>query len=237
MEALTKDMLDRVKRIGPPQRCLSLTQRQVESLSSFLPKSFMSFLMHYGIGDYFNRKLSYCDPKDFSGILALVFKADPDFSHKDCFAVAYSAFGRLVCWSVRHDHFEIDLVDLRITSSKLAPTEFIRPANLPRRERSIDADVLARSLLPYDERDYEAFDSNDQPMFERCLKTYGMLDRGECYGYFPAIGMVGFDDTMRRIENIRRVKALEHFAILAQLGTFHLMRLERGQYTSVRPIG
>ncbi|WP_244446718.1 GAD-like domain-containing protein [Neorhizobium galegae] len=228
---------DTIAEIGPPQRCIPMTPEQENRLSKQLPASFMAFLLQYGFGDYFDRKVQYCDPAEFSPILALVFAGDPDFSHRDCFVVGYSAFGRLICWSQRHDQFEIDLVDLRMTSRKLAPTQFILPPGTIKRERSTDPNVLARSLLVSDQRDYEEFDAQDQPMFARCRAMHGDLERNECYGYFPAIATVGLDSPVRRVENIRRVAALEHFAILAQLGTFHLMRLERGQYTAVRPIG
>lgn len=223
--------------IGPPQRAVPLTAEQDQRLSKVLPASFMAFLRKYGFGDYFNRRLQYCDPSEFSEILALVFGADPDFSHKDCVVVGYSAFGRLICWSQRHDHFEIDLVDLRLTSSKLAPTAFVLPPGLPKRERSTDPDILARSLLPSKNKTFEEFDFQGQPMFDRCVSTHGALERGECYGYFPATAMVGLDSPSRRVENIKRVAAREHFAILAQLGTFHLMKLEKGQYTAIRSIG
>ena len=229
--------VDTIDEIGPPQRCIPLTVEQDDRLSKCLPSSFMNFLRAYGLGDYFDRKVQYCDPAEFSPILALVFGADSDFSHKDCFVVAHSAFGRLICWSERHDHFEIDLVDLRLTSSKRAPTKFILPPGFEKRERSSDPNILARSLLVSDCRDYEEFDAQGKPMFDRCIASYGRLERDECYGYFPAIATVGLDSPIRRLENIRRVKALEHFAILAQLGTFHLMKLERGQYTVIRPIG
>jgi hypothetical protein len=235
--ALDKNFSDRIERIGPPQRCEPLTPEQDSRLSRQLPNSFMEFLRVFGFGDYFDRKVQYCDPEVFSSILALIFGADPDFSHRDCFVVGYSAFGRLVCWSQRHDHFEIDLVDMRLTSSKLAPTQLVLPAHLAGRERSRDPDLLARSLLPYDNKDYEEFDVQDEPMFARCRTAHGDLERGQCYGYFPAIATVGLDSPMRRVENIQRVASLEHFAILAQMGTFHLMKLERGRYSALRPIG
>ena len=229
--------LDTINDLGPPQRCIPLSSEQDTRLSSHLPQSFMDFLRRYGFGDYFNRKLQYCDPADYVSVLALIFAADPEFSHKDCHILAYTAFGELHCWSERHDFITINLVDLRLTSAKLAPANFLVPSHLPKRERSTDPDVLSRSLIPYEKRQYEEFDANDQPLFERCVKVHGPLERGEVYGYFPAMAMVGNDSPMRRVENIRRVRALEHFAILAQMGTFHLMRLEQGQYTSVRPIG
>ncbi|MEN3794832.1 GAD-like domain-containing protein [Fulvimarina sp. MAC3] len=222
---------------GPPQRAVHLTLAQRKRLATHLPASFVEFVSIYGFGDYFNRKIQYCDPAPFSSILALVFQADPDFSHNDCFVVAYSAFGRLICWSKRHDHFEIDLVDQRVTSSKLAPTYFTKIAGLPKREWSNDPNVLARSLLPFEESDYEEFDATGEPMFARCVAAHGSLNRGECYGYFPAVALAGIDNPKRRLENIQRVQALEHFTLLAQLGSFYLMQLERGRYTAIREIG
>ncbi|WP_235882998.1 GAD-like domain-containing protein [Rhizobium rhizophilum] len=233
---MDKNFLERIDRIGQPQRCEALTSEQDMRLSRHLPEAFMMFLRKYGFGDYFGRKLQYCDPDLLSPILELLFKRDPDFGIEDCFVVAYSAFGRLVCWSERHDHFEIDLIDQRLTSSELAPTQFVLPPHLANRPRSTDPNILARSLLPYESKDYEEFDSSDQPMFERCQNLHGKLERGECYGYFPAIASVGQLSPARKIENIKRVQALEHFSILAQLGAVRLMRLERGQYSQVRLI-
>ncbi len=228
--------VDTIANIGPPQRCVALVKEQEFRLSKILPGSFMDFFRQHGIGDFFDRRIQYCDPGEFSQVLGLLFRSDEEFSHSDCFVVGYSAFGRLICWSRRHAQFEIDLVDMRVTSRKLAPASFVSLPG-PVRERSTDENVLARSLLPSRSKNYEEFDANGQPMFERCVAMHGPLERGECYGYFPAIATVGLDSPMRRVENIRRVPALEHFAILAQLGTFHLMRLERGRYTAVRPIG
>ncbi|EJC83435.1 hypothetical protein Rleg4DRAFT_6823 [Rhizobium leguminosarum bv. trifolii WSM2297] len=235
--AMDKNFSDRIERIGSPRRRIPLTAERDARLSLHLPDSFLEFLRTFGFGDYFDRKLQYCDPTEFSPVLALVFGNDPEFSHKDCFVVGHSAFGRLVCWSKRHDHFEIDLVDMRLSSSKLAPTQLVLPPHLANRQRSTDPNILARSLLPYESKDYEEFDARDQPMFERCRAMHGSLERTDCYGYFPALATVGLDSAMRHVENIKRVAALEHFAILAQLGTFRLMWLERGQYTAVRVIG
>jgi len=159
---------------------------------------------------------------------------DEDFSPKDCYVVSYTAFGVLNIWSERHEQFEIDLVDLWVTSSKLAPTEF---APIPETEgltRSTDPNILARTLVPVRDTTYDAM---DELMFNRCVKMHGPLERGECYGFFPAIAMAGYNTRLRRVENIKRVSALEHFIFLAQLDTFHLVQLERGQYRQIRPIG
>lgn len=234
---LDKNFLDRIDRIGPPQRCEPLTPEQDMRLSAHLPESYMAFLRTFGFGDYWDRSLQYCDPEQFSSVLELVFREDADFSARDCFVVAYSAFGQLVCWSERHDHFEIDLVELHLTSDKLAPTKFAFPPHLAKLERSTDPNILARTLLPFDREDYEKFDVYNAPLLERCRQMYGDLERGECYGYFPESAAVGIKNLTWDIRKIRRVSAAEHFTDLAQIGEIHLMKRERGRYAPVRVIG
>lgn len=39
-----------------------------------------------------------CHPNDLNGELADIFGADKDFSHNNCFAFAYSAFGVVFFW-------------------------------------------------------------------------------------------------------------------------------------------
>jgi len=75
------------------------------------------------------------------------------------------------------------------------------------------------------------------PMYAACQKAHGKLEPGECYGFFPALAISGVFGPFRRVENIKRVKALEHFTILAQMDTFHLVRLAPEGYAPVRPIG
>ena len=74
-------------------------------------------------------------------------------------------------------------------------------------------------------------------MYERCQAMHGHLEAGECYGFFPALAVVGIGSPFRRVENIQRVKAMEHFAILAQMGDFHLMKTVPGGVAPVRRIG
>jgi hypothetical protein len=68
-------------------------------------------------------------------------------------------------------------------------------------------------------------DQYGEPLYRGCQEKYGRLEPGECYGFFPALAISGIFGPHRTIENIRRVKAMEHFAILAQLDAFQLARV------------
>ncbi len=51
------------------------------------------------------------------------------------------------------------------------------------------------------------------------MKKLGPLEPGECYSFFPALALGG----PARPENLRRVPAREHVALLAQLGEIQLI--------------
>ena len=65
------------------------------------------------------------------------------------------------------------------------------------------------------------FLQEDRDFFAAAAAKHGKLEPGEAYGFFPALQLGG----AYRIENLRRVRAAEHFAILAQLEPFKLTRL------------
>lgn len=56
---------------------------------------------------------------------------------------------------------------------------------------------------------------------------------GECYGFFPALEIGG----VSLVENTRKVKALEHFTFLAQLGPVRLFDYSSGRQQFVRELG
>jgi len=67
-------------------------------------------------------------------------------------------------------------------------------------------DHIASWLLT--RRDYiEYFNYYNEPLLERCIERYGMLDRSQCYGFFPALALVGGGESfMNKIENIKKCK-------------------------------
>ena len=74
-------------------------------------------------------------------------------------------------------------------------------------------------------------------MFNRCVKQHGPLQMGECYGFFPSLGMFEFGTKTKDVDHVKRVSALEHFTMIAQLKPFNLVRTVRGKTVIVREIG
>lgn len=235
---------DDIASRGAPQSGSPVSEISLGALTTHLPNVMVEFLREYGQASYFRSAFQYVEPKVLTPILAMVFQADPELSHADCHVVGHTAFGELWVWSEHHGVLKINLADQHIYSRTLAPANLRRPAGFPDRVRSTDPNVLARNLLPRRLGTVDFDDWQGNPIFERCEEMRGALEPGEVFGFFPALGMVLAHDAPGRmksrercVENIRRVRAIEHFTILAQLGNFHLMRLEAGQYRSVRPVG
>ena len=63
-------------------------------------------------------------------------------------------------------------------------------------------------------------DDLETPLFDRALKALGPLARDEMYGFEPALALGGKAD----LRNLRKVKAVEHLVMLAQLGELQIMR-------------
>jgi hypothetical protein len=235
MNKLHEDFACYARQHGAPLDAQVATQEQIDRLALTLPDSIVSFIKKYGFGSYFNKLYRMCDAEVFEDILALIFKADKDFSHKDCLIVGHSAFGFLWVWSKRHMLVRIDLPMGMIFSRELAPTSFKDLMLAPR--STIDPNRIATGLLPVDKDEADYPDVSGEPMYDRCRELYGTPDSGECFGFFPALAIRGISSPARRVENIQRVKALEHYALLAQLDTFYLTKLGPQGFEAVRPIG
>lgn len=121
----------------------------------------------------------------------------------------------------------IDLLQYQVWCRQLFATEFKLPSHLignaePSPER------VASGLLPNEENDRELWDTNQKPMFMRCIEEHGALQRDECFGFAPALGLVGFDSQYRSVEHVKRYPVLEHFAMIAQMQPVRRTRMGQG---------
>lgn len=217
-----------LNKFGPPKDLTPLSTDQRQAMSGYLPPSYMAYLEKFGLGSLHNGLFWLCDPEQFRPLLALIFGADKELHHKTVHVTGYSAFGELTCWSDSYYDFSIDLVLGQIFCPALLP-DFETPV--------ASKNHIASSLLA--KPDYiDYLDINGEPMFDRCTEMHGPLEPGECYGFFPALALAGgFYSPSRRVENIKRVKALEHFTILTQLQSFKLVQLAPEGYAPYRDVG
>lgn len=215
---------------------IPFSSSELSYLEKRVPERLFEFMEHSGHACYLDGGVTICPASTFAPILALVFKGDPDLDHRDCTVVSYTAFGNLHVWSKKHGNIVIYLAEGQLTSVALAPTEFA-PGIVPQRQDTPDPNIVASGAVVFEPEELDFLDYRGSEMLRPCIAAHGALELGDCFGFFPALGLVGADSPTRRVENIKKVKALEHFAMLAQLQPFYLTKLDRSGIKPVREIG
>jgi hypothetical protein len=202
-------------------------EKKSRKIREWVPDSLASFLCEEGFRRFHDGLFSLCDPDDFRSILALIFKADKDFHHRDCHVVGFSAFGVLQCWSERLANVQINLPEASI---------YCRALTVPNWSPKASPDHLVAGVVP-DKDTADFLDFRGEPMFDRCVKAYGRPEEGQCLGFVPALAISGTFSPMRSVEHIKRLSAAEHFTILAQLEEFQLVTVTAEDIVPVRSIG
>lgn len=215
-----------LKNYAPSFPAAGLSDEKKARIASLLPPSLAQFINTYGFVSFHDGLFRLCDPDEFRSILALIFKADKDFHHQDCHVVGCSAFGVLQCWSPKYYKFEIELP---------LGTLYCRALTVKNWNPTASADHIASGIVP-DREDADFLDVAGELMFDPCVSAYGRPDAAECFGFVPALAIAGAYSPLRRVANIKRMSALEHFTILAQLEQFHLVAPGRDDIVAVRPI-
>lgn len=213
-----------IEKYGEPTQRLSLTEDEMRTVSDFFPKNLVDLYQVYGRCVFRDGRIQLCRPSDFSGTLAMIFGTDSDFSHKNCQTFAYSAFGSLYLWNK-----DFGLVDLNLLSGEVR-------CRILTKGRQEGGDIENLVFSPFSLRDeaLDLYDIEGSPLFSRALKQYGRLEIGECYGFVPALALGG----LPIIDDIKRLKAPEHFAIISQMIDFNLIDVQGyGEAVIVRPIG
>jgi hypothetical protein len=236
---LDQNFVEELQSVGPVIRQELATPDQIAFAEKHVSQTYSQFIAQHGYGTVCEGRFQFCPIDRFRPLAALIFKADPDFSHTDCHIVGFDAFGmRVQAWSEKHYSVAIDLLEYKVSNIALAPSilNYMPPLpDTPRAPRN--RETMTRMILPHEREAGDMWDWQDEPMYARCAEAYGALEFGECYGFFPSLGMVGFQSRFRAVENIKRVKALEHFCMIAQMQDFNLVRYNMGRDEIVRPIG
>jgi hypothetical protein len=211
-------------QIGTPRVVQRISGEEVRSAEKSLPKPMVDFLSNFGRCQFLDGLLNVIHPADLQSVLDLVFEDDRDLGGENAYSFAYSAFGTIYFW-----HPRLGLGDVNLVSGQVTCDEIVNPN--PDRS-NLENTIYVPFLLERDSHDL--FDVSDKPLFKRALRTLGPLGLLECYGLVPALAFGGESV----LENLKRISAREHFAILAQATGFTLVSSDEfGQLSEVRRIG
>lgn len=192
-------------------------------LRGVFPAEFVDFLQKAGIGVWQKGRFQFCDPLGMTDIVKLLFDGDADFHPDRTFIYGYGATGRLFIWNADwFETFEIDLPRLEA-------------AGLLNRNKKAEAkDTIVSAILYLDSGLYDLIDpATGKLILAKFVAKHGALKLGEVFGYFPALALGGSG----ALDTLKKVRAVEHFALLAQLGAPKLYRIQEGGRKLVRHLG
>jgi len=227
MSELNEDFAYCVEKFGIPVGGQRIDPGVIEAYRSIVPDSMIAFWKECGVGLWLDGRFQLVSPDRYQGLLDLILQGDPDYPPDQSVLIGFGAFGKLLIWNNEKYALKVDLVE------GIAYTTFPKPRfNLLSPDRKLPGE-LSNADSPI----YDCLERTDapKPLFTRAVKMYGNLAYGECYGFVPAVGLGG----RGVLEEVQRVRALEHFSILAQLGPIELryMDTEKRKIMVLRALG
>lgn len=209
---------------GPVSGGAHLSQDKLERFAPSFPRIMEMFWRKNPLGPMLKGAYWLCEPDLFAPVIEVLFRGDPNFAPDRTHAVAYSVFGRLVAWNEDHWGLEVDLLVGTVTCNGLAYPEKKDIADL----HAISAIEGFRELA-----DLDVEDENGKWLYNRVRKKLGATEYGECYGFFPTLPLGGAIS----LDTVRKVRAREHFLMLAQMQDFVLKDYLSRPIREIRHIG
>jgi hypothetical protein len=200
-----------------------LDDNSINELVRLLPSDLIEFMKIYGECVFLDGLIQICNPLTYSGLSQQIFGRDRDFGTAPLQMFAFTAFGILSFWNAKVGYVSVQLLSGEVLAPDLTEQSLDRS--------SLDRGIMVPFALSKDLLD--DIDDAGKDMFARAKKRLGPLEVGECYGFFPLLGLGG----PRKVEQLRRVRALEHFSMVAQTTDLRLIDSQSyGQVNTIRLI-
>ena len=199
------------KGFGPPIHSQTAGQDVMAKFTGRLPGQLLAYWREYGWSGWGKGLFWLVNPDDYEPALEAWIGDTPLMEHDAYYVIGRSAFGDLFFWGTRSGQ------SLRIKSS----LGLIFPSDESEAVSEGRSDMLAKSfVVGQKKRDLDQRDYLEKPLFDRGVKALGQLGPDEIYAFEPALVLGGKAD----LKNLRKVKAVEHLVMLAQLGERQIMR-------------
>lgn len=198
------------KGFGPALGAKAVLQSQVEQYRGLLPDRLLEYWSAYGFAGYGRGRFWMTDPAEYSDALNAWLHQTRFYGTDKYYVIGRSAFGNLMVWGTETGpSLSID-----------CPWRMIFPSHKSRWMNEGKGDLLISNWLAGMQMDsLDQADEKDVLLFDRAEKALGQLANDEMYGFVPALAAGGH----RRLDSLKRVKAVEHLLFLAQLGKPEVM--------------
>ena len=195
---------------GPAHDAQPVRPEAYQQYRGVLPDTLLEYWETYGWCGFGQGLLWLVDPAEYAGVLEAWLGDTPLWARDEYYVFARSAFGALLVWG-RTSGPSVDIYPAR---GMIFPTDCTEKIKDRGPDRQLQLFFSALSKRRVDERD-----EDEQPMFERALRALGPLQPDEVYGFVPALALGG----RQRVENLQKVKALEHIAMLREFSEPQVM--------------
>ncbi|MBP1202858.1 hypothetical protein JOD97_000872 [Duganella sp. 1411] len=198
---------------GPQISKTQPNKAEIEEFRGKLPDKLIEYWQANGWGGYYNGLFWFTNPNEYIPVVD-AWLDGTDISDKSAyFAIARTAFGRVFLWNKKTgQNATIDAL-----SSRLIIT--------PPDKKVIDGDdtkAFQYFISGEEPDDLDFKDVKEKPLFKKALKKLGPVAFDEMYGFEPPLCIGG----MPHLENLNKVKAVEHLVLLEQLGDVEVMRID-----------
>ncbi|MBW8186310.1 GAD-like domain-containing protein [Shewanella nanhaiensis] len=200
---------------GPAVKSKQPTAEELEFFEDKLPARLLEYWQEYGFCGWGEGIFWTVNPDDYKDILAqwllgTVFEQREVAGIDKYYVIGRSAFGKLYIWG------ETSGASLDIVTN----FSMIFPSDQSEKLKTIGEEKLIEKFYSSKRKsNMEEQDLDKNPLFERAMAKLGPLEADEMYGFVPALAIGGAP----KLENLQKVKALEHLTFLADLGEITVM--------------
>lgn len=201
-----------LEKMGPALDKRYVPPSSIERYRGKLPDKLLAYWDEHGWCGYADGLFWTVDPQEYEPALE-AWIGDTEFMEHDAYhVIARSAFGELYFWGEKTgDSLTIMPWDAVAFPSNGAE-KYIAAG------KADDATMWFFGGLQRD--DFDIKDDCEKKLFAPALKKLGHLKHDEMYGFVPALALGG----SATLENLQRVKAVEHLILLAQLSPLRVMK-------------
>ncbi|MCU8059132.1 MULTISPECIES: GAD-like domain-containing protein [unclassified Shewanella] len=195
---------------GPAIKSELPSEAILRSFEDKLPARLLEYWQEYGFCGWGEGIFWTVNPENYSEILDLWLAGTPFVDKDNYYVIGRTAFGRLLIWGEASG----PSLDINPCYGMIFPTD--KTEDLKRRgaERTVELFFATNS-----KKSMEILDTEGNPLFKRAMIKLGPLEADEMYAFVPALALGGAP----KLENLQKVKALEHLAFLAELGEKQVM--------------
>ncbi|GGI74976.1 aspartyl-tRNA amidotransferase subunit B [Shewanella hanedai] len=198
------------KGFGPATKSVQPTVEELKLFEDKLPARLLEYWQEYGFCGWGDGIFWTVNPDDYKDILAQ-WLSGTSFEQREIdgvdkyYVIGRSAFGKLFIWG-ESSGASLDIV---CNFSMLFPSDQSEKLEIIGSEKLIEKFYSSKRKSNMEEEDL-----GEKPLFQRAMAKLGPLDADEMYGFVPALAIGGAP----KLENLQKVKVIEHLTFLADLG-------------------